>query len=108
MGWKNKAKKDELKNRDVSGLAALYQRFKKYGRGPVYWPLQQNDDSDEFSLDKYLEQHGRIVKSTGTKYLPGKRWRELYGSSFNFGSDLFWAEERRRLRYQNERNNTLK
>ena len=78
--WKNEQKKNELQKRDTSGLKKLYQNFKKYGRGPVYWPLRDRDpDSDEeLDLKKYLD------KKVG--YLSWDREEQLYGKkTWEFG-----------------------
>ena len=71
-----------------SGLRRLTEKLNREGRGKVYWPLHRHEsDSDEFDLDKYLEQHGRFRR------LPKQKHRELYRPSFGFGRQLFLAQK---------------
>lgn len=84
MGWKNEEKREELKNRDISGLKRLTEKLKKEGRGEVYWPLKQKCDSDDdLDLNLILEKQGLFPRK-----LSYWQHKQLYQTTFGFDRDL--------------------
>ena len=85
MGSKNREKREELQNRDISGLRKLTEKLKREGRGEIYWPLRSDpkDSDEDLDLNKILETRGLFPRK-----LSYHEHRHLYRTSFRFDRDL--------------------